>query len=282
MSKIYTLLGIPSTGFSSHPFTTSWLLPPLLLSILRLLFSIYCFTTIFYIWAYEATHSLSNAIGRDFSYFTALTWWGLAFYLLISGIHTLVYSIKGRCLLDTWPRPLQALHSLFYTTVVTFPFLVTIVYWAILYSNPWFTDEFQAWSNISRHGLNSFFALFELLIPSTNPPPALHIALGILLLACYLALAYITQATQGFYTYSFLDPSDGHSGRVAGYVFGIAVGFVVLFGIVWGVIWLRRRLTGGRMVASKRDIYRGTEFRPRGQRGWDEGGDAEMSAVRPK
>ena len=284
MRSFYSLLGIAPTGFTSHPFVTSWILPPLLLAILRPLISLYAFTCTFYGWGWLDTHHQARQIGREFSYFTNLTWWGISFYMLVAGIHTLVYALKGRCWLDSWPRPLQALHSFFYTTIITLPFLVTIVFWTILYDGPWFPLTFDAWSNVSRHGLNSAFALFEVLIPSTNPPPLLHIAFGILLLLLYLALAYVTHATQGFYTYSFLDPSGGHSGRVAGYVFAIAGGFIVLFGIVWGIIWLRRKFTGGRMRESKNDIYRGTEFRPRGQRigmgGYVE--DAEMSGVQTK
>ena len=34
------------------------------------------------------------------------------------------------------------------------------------------------------------------------PPPPFHLLLLIILLALYLGLAYLTKATQGFYTYS--------------------------------------------------------------------------------
>ena len=91
---------------------------------------------------------------------------------------------------------------------------------------------------ISQHALNSLFALVEIVLPRTSPPPPLHMAFLVVLLACYLALAYITHATEGFYPYSFLDTSKG-SGRVAGYCFGILIATCVIFGIIWAVIWLR-------------------------------------------
>lgn len=91
---------------------------------------------------------------------------------------------------------------------------------------------------VSQHGLNGLFALFEIIIPRTSPPPPLHLVFLIILLALYLALAYITHATEGFYPYSFLDTSKG-SGRVAGYCFGILAAICVIFGVVWGLIWLR-------------------------------------------
>ena len=95
---------------------------------------------------------------------------------------------------------------------------------------------------ISQHALNSLFALLEIILPRTSPPPPLHIVFLIVLLACYLALAYITHSTEGFYPYSFLDTSKG-SGRVAGYCFGILAAICVIFGIVWGLIWLREFVT---------------------------------------
>lgn len=132
-----------------HTFTTSWILPPLFLSLLRLLFFTYCLATQLTNWIYDGVHSSAYLIGQEFSYFTVLTYWGILFYFLVAGVHTLVYSVKGRAWLDSWPRALQALHSFLYTTVVTLPFLVTIVYWAVLYDGPWFPVVFDGWSNVS-------------------------------------------------------------------------------------------------------------------------------------
>lgn len=203
--------------------------------------------TRFFIIAWSCTHDELGGckdVRQSFSYFTILTFWGLGFYFLVAAIHTLTYAIRGRPLLDRFPRPLQALHSLFYTTVITFPFLVTIVYWVVLYENPWFTSEFKAWSNVSQHGLNSLFALFEIFIPRTNPPLWIHIVWLVLILAGYLGIAYITVADQGFYTYNFLDHDEiGGRGIVAAYVMGILVGTIIVFCIVWGIIWVRKWLT---------------------------------------
>lgn len=62
------------------------------------------------------------------------------------------------------------------------------------------------------------------------------------MLALYLALAYITHETQGFYTYDFLDPADG-GGLLAGYIIGILAAACVIFFLVWGVAWLRNKYT---------------------------------------
>ena len=155
----------------------------------------------------------------------------------------------------------QVAHGVFYTTIVTYPMLVTIVFWAILYTPPFFPVRFNAWSNVigslglsacygfvltkrqlSQHAFNSFFCLFEILVPRTNPPPLLHLAFLVVILALYLALAYLTHYTQGFYPYSFLDISKG-SGKAAGYIIGILIASCIIFGVVWGLIWVRRRIS---------------------------------------
>ena len=124
-------------------------------------------------------------------------------------------------------------------------------------------ESFSPRLQISQHALNSLFAIFEIIMPRTSPPPPLHILFLVILLACYLALAYITHATQGWYPYSFLDTSKG-SGRVTGYCFGILAAIVIIFGVVWGLIWLRNRVTqklglDGKFATQRRktDVWEG-------------------------
>lgn len=93
---------------------------------------------------------------------------------------------------------------------------------------------------ISQHALNTVFALLEILLPRTEPFPVAHLGFLVLILVFYLALAYLTHATQGFYPYDFLDPSTG-SGKVAGYCFGILAAVCVIFGVVWVLILARNR-----------------------------------------
>ncbi|KAI4289485.1 MAG: hypothetical protein L6R35_001251 [Caloplaca aegaea] len=183
---------------------------------------------------------------RYFSFFTYLTFWGIAFYFLFSSLHTFRYALTGSSWLQKWPVMLQVAHAVFYTTIVMFPILVTAVYWVILYSGDWFPNDFTAWTNTSQHALNAVFAAFEIFLPRTAPPPPAHLPILVLILALYLSLAYISHATQGFYSYSFLDPSKG-SGRLAGYILGILAAACVIFGVVWVIIWIRRWLIEGKL-----------------------------------
>ncbi|KAL8963356.1 MAG: hypothetical protein Q9193_000378 [Seirophora villosa] len=251
----------------THRYTTSWILPPIVLASLRIILAIYAFTTTFFILAWNGTHASQDLNRRYFSYFTSLTYWGIAFYFLFSSLHTFRYTLTGKSWLQGWPVMLQVAHAVFHTSIVTFPVLVTVVFWALLYSGVWFPTEFTAWSNVrcpvsilppsnpawhngsaktSQHALNTVFAAVEILLTRTSPPPLAHLPILVLLLALYLALAYLTHATQGFYPYSFLDPNRG-SGRLAGYILGILAAACVIFGIVWLIIWIRRWLTESKL-----------------------------------
>ncbi|KAG6020560.1 hypothetical protein E4U41_002810 [Claviceps citrina] len=291
----------------THRFETSWLVSPWVLFWIRAVMSLYCFTTLFVIIGYTcADDSLGgcDTVRRSFSYFTVLTYWGLAFYFAVAGAHTLSYALRLRrrrrqeqeqagvgagagavagagdeagdepsCLLDSLPPPLQTLHSLLYTTVVTLPFLVTLVYWIVLYRGPWFARRFDAWHNVSQHALNSGFALSEVLLARAAEPPWWHLPALLAVLLAYLGVAYLTAATQGWYTYRFLDRAAvGGRGIVAAYVCGIAAGVVVVFAVVRGGIGLRRRMSEGR----GRRRRRGRDEEEEGGVG---GGAVEMDAV---
>lgn len=151
-NKFYNLMGVAPNGFDrEHRFVTSWLLRPSLLAAYRILFALFCWSNLISLWIWDGVND--EAIGPDFSYFTNLTWWGITCYMTVAGLHTVVYAAKGETWLHRWPRPLQALHSLLYTTIITFPFIVTIVYWGILYKNPWFPLTVDAFRNVSVYSL---------------------------------------------------------------------------------------------------------------------------------
>ncbi|CUS08657.1 unnamed protein product [Tuber aestivum] len=169
-------------------------------------------------------------------------YWGLGCYFAVAAVHTFVYAFGGRAPLEGWPEVLQFLHCLLYTTIITFPLLggITVVYWVILAPDDnQFRNRYSAWCNVSFHTLNSVFAIFEVLIPRTERSPWLHVPFLFLILAGYLGVAYITKATKGLYTYSFLDRGKKGSGMVAAYAFGIAAAICVVFVIIWLIIWLR-------------------------------------------
>lgn len=236
--------GSTEPGFdTTFRLETSWLFSPTVLAILRGLFSLYAFVTLFFIFGWNGTHGQSQASERSFSYFTHLTYWGLAFYFLFSAIHTWTYARSGTPLLARWPRFLQVAHRMFHSTIVVFPWIVTIVYWGLLYEDGIFDNRFEVWTNTSQHALNSAYALFEILFPRTAPLPFVDIIPVVIILAMYLGLAYVTEATKGFWVYGFLDNKTNSTGKVAAYIVGILVAAVVVFVIVRYLIMLRVWIT---------------------------------------
>lgn len=69
----------------------------------------------------------------------------------------------------------------------------------------------------------------------------------VIILALYLGLAYLTNATEGFYVYNFLNLQTNSHGKVAGYIIGILIGSVIVFLIVRYVIVLRVWITEKKM-----------------------------------
>lgn len=147
-ARIVVAFGASQPFDPTHRYTTSWILPPIYLAIARLLLSIYAFVTIFFGLGWDGVHQRHDLDRSSFSYFINLSYWGMAFYFLFSSLHTFSYARTGRAWLQRWPLPCQIAHTALYSTIVTFPILVTAVFWAILYSGKWFPTDFEGWSNV--------------------------------------------------------------------------------------------------------------------------------------
>ena len=107
---------------------TSWILPPIALCALRAFFSLYAFFVTFFVLGWDNTHAATRAshqAAHSFSYFTDLTYWGLAFYFAFAAAHTASYARTGRPWLASWPGVLRWLHSAYYVTITVYPFIVT-------------------------------------------------------------------------------------------------------------------------------------------------------------
>ncbi|OAG02248.1 uncharacterized protein CC84DRAFT_1049418, partial [Paraphaeosphaeria sporulosa] len=241
----YEAWGVPQSGFDPNfTFVRSHFVSPVVLACIRAVLCLYSFTTIItcYTWLAHRTatvnlkdvnidsytiHQGEAAIGQSFSFFTYLTFWCLGFYFFISAFHTFTYVFRRTSYLHTWLRPLQLLHTLYYTTITTFPFLVTIVFWGTMNSG-WPAGRFEQWINISVHGLNSVFAIVEIVLPATDPQPWNHLSVVLLVLSVYLGLAYLTRGTQEFYVYEWMNPAHGWRSIVL-HVVGYAAGMIALF-----------------------------------------------------
>ncbi|KAH9857708.1 hypothetical protein C2E23DRAFT_720282 [Lenzites betulinus] len=244
----YARLGVSAPFDPKHDLVTSPVFSPLVLAILRLGLGFYAFFVLLFhlIWDSVRTHNANSF----FAFFTHLSYTGIVAYYFAAGVQSVCYVRNGGTgyPLQRWPRPLQFLHLLLGSTITSYPFVVTVIFWALLSGPSTFDSRFDTWINISQHAMNSAYALFEITVTNAPPSPWLHLPLCIFMLACYLAVAYITHATQGFYTYSFLDPAKEH-GKLAAYIVAVAVAECIAF-------LLARALTALRMRLSRRDARR--------------------------
>jgi hypothetical protein len=105
-------------------FSTSWLFKANVLAAIRGVISLYIFTSIITILSIDSRDNPTE-VGHYFSYFTSLTFWGLAFYFAFAALHSFTYWRTGRPALDGWPVVLKQLHSIYYSTITVFPYIVT-------------------------------------------------------------------------------------------------------------------------------------------------------------
>jgi len=179
-------------------------------------------------------------------------------YFWVSGAYSIIYALTGSSPLRRYPRFLQLLHSLFYSSVTTFPFIVTAVFWSLISVPPHkkaFSTMMLQWTNISFHCLNAVFAFFEVVFSAVLPQRWTHalVLLGIMIL--YIAMAYLVRLTAHFYVYDFMDASMVGP-LIAAYIFGIGGMGVVAFFLVQGLVWLKGALGGGGVVRSRYELPR--------------------------
>ena len=257
--KVYSLLGHSTPFDKKHTLVSSWLLPPVAHACLRVLFGLYALTAIIYSYIWFTgnidiyhLHDISepkyttvigkSAIGRSFSYFTYLSYYGQGFYFLVTAAHGFFYARTGTTWLHNgFPPSLQVLHSLFYSCVTCFPILVTLTFWCTMYIGPWWTVTFDVWANLSVHLMNTVMALFEIALATTEPLPWAHLPVLMVILSLYLGLAYLTRATGGFWVYEWLAPYFGWW-KIVLHVLGYTVAIVLIFAFVRYAIWTRNWL----------------------------------------
>ncbi|KAL0064948.1 hypothetical protein AAF712_008070 [Marasmius tenuissimus] len=206
----------PSCKLVTSPFFSSTVL-----AVIRFLVGLYTVTTLVIMLVSDGVGK--GQAGENFSFFTTLTYIGICAYYWAAFVQTACYELERRKKggrvgypLQRWPKFLQSLHLILGTTIITY-----------------------LWRNVSVHALNTVFCIFEMLFTHSPRPRWFFLVFMILILGGYVGVAYVTHATQGFYTYEFLDPS--HGPILAVYIVGIGVAECILFALAWGLMTLRAK-----------------------------------------
>ncbi|KAJ8093977.1 hypothetical protein PM082_009862 [Marasmius tenuissimus] len=229
----------PSCKLVTSPFFSSTVL-----AVIRFLVGLYAVTTLVIMLVSDGVGK--GQAGENFSFFTTLTYIGICAYYWAAFVQTACYELERRKKggrvgypLQRWPKFLQSLHLILGTTIITYPIIVTVVFWALLANSETLGSPMKIWRNVSVHALNTVFCIFEMLFTHSPRPRWFFLVFMILILGGYVGVAYVTHATQGFYTYEFLDPS--HGPILAVYIVGIGVAECILFALAWGLMTLRAK-----------------------------------------
>ncbi|KAF8949491.1 hypothetical protein BGZ47_000032 [Haplosporangium gracile] len=221
--------------FEPDRIVTSNLVRPLTLAILRGLACLYTLIVIISSWV--TAESASDYL----KFFTNLTYCGLVAYLVCSTIWSINYLRQPLTNRAAWLKSGSPwwgyTHWLLYSTVVTYHFIVPIVYWAMLNTRPTM-NALGHWQNYSVHAIDGVFALFELVFNRHFLQPRHSFVVAVVMIL-YMLLTFVVKKTKGEWVYPFLDWDQGPI--CAAYYLGMAVILFVIFFLLLVAHKLRNR-----------------------------------------
>ncbi|GAB5588227.1 hypothetical protein Unana1_03127 [Umbelopsis nana] len=196
-----------------------------------------------------------------FCFFTNLTYIGLFSYLVC------VYSHHVRYLLTPKPRSpksflrqpaiLNYLFVLLYHSVVCYNIITPVVFWALLSGSLRATGATPEgwWMATSVHAASFFQMMIDVIFNKMIIVPRLVIfeLLGMIL---YMCLAFVVYAVDHFWTYEFLDWSQGPKAAI--WYFVVAILAVIVFFLQYGIHQFRdfiaRRVNGNERAHEQFDM----------------------------
>ncbi|KAJ7205494.1 hypothetical protein GGX14DRAFT_698523 [Mycena pura] len=220
---------------TTRVLVTSPFLRPSVLGAIRLVIACYTLVTL----VFSVARGIKDA-ALFFPLFTHLTYSGLCVYFFAAGLQTAVYARhreKGYPLQGS-AKPWRFLYLALLSTITVFPFLVTTMFWALVYNSSTFASGSSGLSAISEGLLSAVFALFEILLTDTPASAWLLLPFGILLLLLYIGLGFIVFATQGSYTVA----QNTHPLQLALNILTIVLIECAVFAIVHWIVALRQRV----------------------------------------
>ncbi|KAF9976920.1 hypothetical protein BGZ73_007537 [Actinomortierella ambigua] len=214
-------------GVEPERFVTSNIVRPRTLLIIRGVETLYLCSALLSTWI------TSRGPGWYLRYFTNLTFIGLNTYMICTCIWSIGYLRRAPADRAAWLNnrsPWWArLHQLLYSTIITFHFVVPIVFWTMLSMGMNKMTTLEKWQNVSVHAVDGVIAVSELIFNRNFLVPRHSLFVAIVMLF-YMFLTFVVYASDGTWVYPFLDWSKGP--KVAASYVGIAVALFIIFFIL--------------------------------------------------
>jgi len=230
VDRLYCSFGVATPFDPDKTFVTSPFTAPSALCINRGIRACYTMTIAIVSLVTSAYDGTFTIWFTDFSKYAYV---GASFYFVFAFYHTLIYWRTGRYPLASWPRILQLLYSVLYSSIGVFPGIMTVIYWTISSNSSTFSTPLDIWLNVSLHLASTVFIFTEILTNSIRPLSLAHLFVLELWFLLYLPVVYICAATLGFYPYPSLDPST--PGLLAGSIISMAIAIAAMFLIIQGI-----------------------------------------------
>ncbi|KAI8610746.1 hypothetical protein BC830DRAFT_1144343 [Chytriomyces sp. MP71] len=214
--------------FDCETLVTSPHITPLQLLSVRTVLFLYAFVVL------VATISTGTPF---YGYFTDWTLLGINMYLLSAIINSAIYIYAPDSLAKMNNRSvlIRYMNWLLYVIPATCCYIVSIVYWTLIYPKSSHNDIFLLRVTCSQHAANSIIMIIELMfarVPLSygHLPPFLVVAI------MYLGISEIFHMQAGIWAYNFLDTSKPFAWA---YYLGVSIFFVIVFFIMTTVHFAR-------------------------------------------
>ncbi|KAI8870366.1 hypothetical protein GQ42DRAFT_107416, partial [Ramicandelaber brevisporus] len=166
-----------------------------------------------------------------YAFFTNLSYIGLTSYMVTATVHTGIaaFNTTNRYyLFDLLPSFFSnVLLWLVYETAIPYSFVVTVIYWSILYRASDQPSAIKTYSNVSVHALNFVFAFIEMSLNRMVMKRS-HTIYFCIPAVLYLCLAWMLYGIYGVFVYPFLD-FVRYKAAIVGIIAGLVVGFILVF-----------------------------------------------------
>ncbi|KAJ3063679.1 hypothetical protein HDU98_000528 [Podochytrium sp. JEL0797] len=199
-----------------------------------------CVRIVLFLYSTAITISTIASGSLFYGYFTNWTILGINIYLASAIFNGFRFALQPETIGNIRFRPtaIRWINWILYMLPATTAYIVTIVYWAMIFPTASHETAFLMWLTISQHAANSIIVITELVLGRV-PLVYAHLTVFLLVAFSYLAITQIFYLQTKIWAYNFLNTS---APMAWAYYVGVGVFFVIVFYAMTAVhIWRDQR-----------------------------------------